>query len=110
MASVEENNSNSGEDETEINDRPLTRSQGRPGLRDIRQPAGSHLNRFEKEFQRDTRESFQERQTHVMVEGKRHDRYKSRSAHQGVKLRSGACNQKWMNNKKGEGRASKNEG
>ena len=56
VTSIEETDDDSGEDETEINDRSLTRSQGRPGLRDIQQPAGSHRNRFEVKFQRDTRD------------------------------------------------------
>ena len=29
---------------------PMTRSQGRPELRDIRQTPGSHRNKFEREF------------------------------------------------------------
>ena len=48
-------------------DRPVTRSQWIPGLSTIRQPPGSHRNKFEEEFQQETRESFRERQSHVMV-------------------------------------------
>ena len=81
------------DDGSEGTNRPMTRSQGRPRLRDIRQPPGSHSNKFEREFQQDTGESFHARQSHVMVDNKNKDE-KVRSAH----------SSRWMNSKKAKSR------
>ena len=79
------------EDVTGEDIEPPARSSGRPGLKRITTPAESHRNRYEREFQNDTVESFDEKSSYLTL-GKRKI--------QPGKLRSGLYANRWANNKK----------
>ena len=69
---------------------PITRSRTRSGLRNIKNPPGSHRNRYEREFSYQTTGSVA-----------------SRSNDEIAKARSGRFRNRWVNNKKGKTKRKK---
>ena len=70
---------------------PTPRKRGRPGLRNICNPVISHRNRYEKEFQNYSKDSFEKYFNYLNIGIKEN---------QDKKIRSDPRTNKWMNNKK----------